>query len=517
MRRILSSTFLLGILFPTATIIADWEGVGYTDLIDRLGGQSNTPNGEGIAVGQVEIANNGCYRANPDASHFTDVDFIYMSGSTCNSSHANTVAKSYFGWPTSIAHGIPLAHFWEVNDFLQNGYLRINLSSSFPPLSPPNDLRVFNHSWIGSFNNSTNDNAVLRRADFAVVRDDTIWVNGVNNGANGQQLQLMSHMYNGIAVGLESGAHASANTSGSVDGGGRQIPHIVVPASQTSWGTPVVGAAAAILMEVEQLGEVPSIWADESAVIKACLLAGANKSTTWTNNPGTGSQRGITGTPLDDVFGVGTLDINRSHLIYTSQEQDGAARVPSRPTIGNTGWDFAFAAQDSSTYYRFTIHEQVDELVFLATWHRLVNSSFSSYSFADVDLELHAVDSDGSLRSLVGDSGLADFESGNVVSESVVDNVEHLHVRGLVAGDYVLELSRKPGGSASSAQVGLAWIIPETEPGSIPGDIDGDGFVNGVDLGLLLGAWGSGDPDADLDGSGFVDGVDLGVLLGNWF
>lgn len=46
-------------------------------------------------------------------------------------------------------------------------------------------------------------------------------------------------------------------------------------------------------------------------------------------------------------------------------------------------------------------------------------------------------------------------------------------------------------------------------------DLDGSGAVDGTDLGLLLGAWGTAGP-GDLDGSGVVDGTDLGVLLGAW-
>lgn len=48
------------------------------------------------------------------------------------------------------------------------------------------------------------------------------------------------------------------------------------------------------------------------------------------------------------------------------------------------------------------------------------------------------------------------------------------------------------------------------------GDINGDGVVDGADLGLLLGAWDTGDPDADLNDDGVVDGADLGLLLGAW-
>lgn len=48
------------------------------------------------------------------------------------------------------------------------------------------------------------------------------------------------------------------------------------------------------------------------------------------------------------------------------------------------------------------------------------------------------------------------------------------------------------------------------------GDIDGDGQVNGADLGILLAAWGTGDRSADLNADGVVNGADLGILLSNW-
>lgn len=47
------------------------------------------------------------------------------------------------------------------------------------------------------------------------------------------------------------------------------------------------------------------------------------------------------------------------------------------------------------------------------------------------------------------------------------------------------------------------------------GDLDGDGQVDGADLGILLSQWG-GTGSADLDGSGEVDGADLGALLAAW-
>lgn len=47
-------------------------------------------------------------------------------------------------------------------------------------------------------------------------------------------------------------------------------------------------------------------------------------------------------------------------------------------------------------------------------------------------------------------------------------------------------------------------------------DLDGDGAVDGTDLGMLLGMWGSTDPEADLNGDGTVGADDLGLLLGAW-
>ena len=57
-------------------------------------------------------------------------------------------------------------------------------------------------------------------------------------------------------------------------------------------------------------------------------------------------------------------------------------------------------------------------------------------------------------------------------------------------------------------------------------DLNQDGVVNGIDLGVLLSNWSipAGSPGcggaapcaADLNGDGFVNGIDLGMLLANW-
>ena len=81
-------------------------------------------------------------------------------------------------------------------------------------------------------------------------------------------------------------------------------------------------------------------------------------------------------------------------------------------------------------------------------------------------------------------------------------------------------------GVALGAIVEIDDILLEP-PDTIPADINGDGVVNGLDLGILLANWSipPGSPGcggapggcpADLNGDGVVDGLDLGILLANW-
>ncbi len=51
-----------------------------------------------------------------------------------------------------------------------------------------------------------------------------------------------------------------------------------------------------------------------------------------------------------------------------------------------------------------------------------------------------------------------------------------------------------------------------------PADLNTDGFVDGLDLGILLGNWNTDVPasEGELNGTPPVDGLDLGILLGAW-
>ena len=115
------------------------------------------------------------------------------------------------------------------------------------------------------------------------------------------------------------------------------------------------------------------------------------------------------------------------------------------------------------------------------------------------------------------------------------------HPNGLIGLDFdaILETYDGAGGGVGIdlASVGLAAIrfvritntgvdstpeidaIADVAPGEdtrLPGDLNADGLVNGIDLGRLLAAWGTKDATADLDGDLIVNGPDLGLLLADW-
>jgi len=71
-----------------------------------------------------------------------------------------------------------------------------------------------------------------------------------------------------------------------------------------------------------------------------------------------------------------------------------------------------------------------------------------------------------------------------------------------------------PNDDDTGTNEGSALLLPAPDAPRLLGDLNGDGVVDGADLGILLGAWGG--PGGDLNGDGTTDGADVGVLLSQW-
>ena len=81
--------------------------------------------------------------------------------------------------------------------------------------------------------------------------------------------------------------------------------------------------------------------------------------------------------------------------------------------------------------------------------------------------------------------------------------------------DYPLEITLDdqvlPGARSSILSL---MISVSLESEGIPGDLNNDGMVDGIDLASLLASWGTA--ENDIDGDGVVGGSDLAVLLAAW-
>ncbi len=71
-------------------------------------------------------------------------------------------------------------------------------------------------------------------------------------------------------------------------------------------------------------------------------------------------------------------------------------------------------------------------------------------------------------------------------------------------------------GMAMAGATATGSPMQVTVRASTPSDYNDDGHVDGSDLAVLLGAWGTVSAEIDLSGDGVVDGADLAILLGAW-
>ncbi|MEM9751800.1 MAG: S8 family serine peptidase [Planctomycetota bacterium] len=432
------------------------ELLDYDDAFERLG--DDMPDGSRVAIGIVE-GDPGAY--GPDLQHpgVRGLPLTLHSGPTQNSPHSVRVLQTLAGRRGLV--GSPKAvGVWSVQDWMTSGYLQLGTPRP-PGLSP--DLgddtpRVWSHSWIGTDPNRAVP--VVRRLDYAVDTQNLVVCVGVNNGKESAVPPMLGSGFNVIAVGVDDGNSSGGFTR--VETEGRCKPDVVAPGNMTSFSTPAVAGLAALLIDyaeaLHDADETTTQQATRPEVIKAAIMAGAQKHHQWAPMPGR---------PLDERLGAGRVNLDASLRIMEGGPIEPNQRI-------NRGKAWAFAELEPRSTHRYTLEVPTDlgEFSVILTWHRRIDGRslvldqgneaqrralwHHAPRMADLDLRLVRIDEAGQM--------LSEF----MVSASRIDNVEHVYLPALPAGRYAVEVFRDASADPAKDEAwtyALAWRLePPRDP-----------------------------------------------------
>ncbi len=253
------------------------------------------------------------------------------TASAQESSHADTVGDIFYGDndtsnPEGVAPGVSKIYNYEADLLRQQHRQRTNT---------PIPAQIVNQSFVADTGDNAEQAEVEQSYDDYAAFNNTLFISGVGNGG---PVSSPGSSYNGIGVAAYGGASSTGPTYD-----GRSKPDITAPASATSFSTPQVAGAAAILLQAADRGDAGAGTesdASDSRVLKALLLNGAVKPQGWTNTPTA---------PLDTRYGAGILNVYNSYMnlqrrrVCQLQPPPPAPSAPSTPapSCPDEGWDFA--------------------------------------------------------------------------------------------------------------------------------------------------------------------------------
>jgi hypothetical protein len=417
-------------------------------------------NGSDIRVAQAEAGldtNNPpmIWEVNPAAVSQPTNLFTYISsgGSSSaytnslgiESSHADAVAGNFYGISGGVATNVAHVDNYEANNFYNS-----IIAATFP--AGIND-RIVNQSFIFNGSSVSDQQTIDSDYDNYAAQYNTLFVSGIGNGG---AVNPPGTCYNGIGV----GAYGGSSSVGPTPDNGRAKPDltapVVAPYNYTSFSTPYVAGAAALLMQAGLRGDGggDTNSAADIRTVKALLLNGAIKPDDWTN---------IAPSPLDFRYGAGVLDVFNSYkqlaggkhgYIVSTTVSAGGAHPPTGAagTVGAlSGWDFntntstSFpSAQDGVKHYYFNVTNSAANSAFTATATLVWNRQQNQTDINNLDLFLY------------------NAANNNLVacSTSLVDNVEHIFVPKLPQGRYDLQVWMSASGIShlnNSESYALAW------------------------------------------------------------
>jgi hypothetical protein len=483
------------------TAFATPSGIGLSALL------SANPNltGAGVNVAQVEASLNQSsssspdeFEVNPTAVNQPQSLFTYVNDqgtqtatytSAEGSSHADTVGNLFYGGVPSgssssygVAPGVASVANYDAGWFGGNN-IGLSENSTTQMLYPTgvqnptvNNAQVINQSFIFSIPSTfttAEQDQYIESVDWAydqyVNTYNTIIVSAVGNDANPSttpyQINPPATAYNSIAVGSYNGLTEDGPTFD-----GRSKPDIVAPGSETSYATPLVSGAAALMVQAGNLSTGYSAttaggWTqsqyDANAVlpqtVKALLMNGAVQPTGWTHTATA---------PLDPRYGAGVLNVNNAYQILAAGRAAATASntstaVMTTPTITQaSGWDVEtldnngpHAVINLSTFvdhYVFTAVAanpgQTDSFKATLVWNAQTNSGTplnTTFSEKQTPIFLE----------------LFNAANGSLVSESIstVDNVQQVDALLTPGNNYDLQVLTSGSNFSSSDVYALAF------------------------------------------------------------
>ena len=472
-----AGAFTAGVALAAAARASTLDQIGLTEL------QSVDPSltGSGITVAQPEADASGANTFEVDPANvgqpqslFTYYDDSGNVTATYNSAegsgHADAVAANFYGVGTGVAPGVQ-----HVDNYSADYFTSVIINNGIPIGDAiVNQSFIFEEEGGAPLTVADQQTEDLIYDDY-VAAYQTIFVSAIGNGG---QVNAPATAYNGIGV----GAYGGQSSTGPTVDNGRSKPDIVAPASYTSFATPLVSGAAALLL---QAGADMPAGATDPRTVKALLLNGAVKPSGWTHTPTA---------PLDVNYGAGVLNVYNSYLQLEAGEQTPS--ISTHEALGGNhpaassaaadplaGWDFrTFSSSSTQDVYKqyvvpTTSYAGSYTLTATLVWERPEEATVTSNPINNLDLFLYDVTQNTTTP----------LDS----SVSTVDNVQELYDVGLTAGDtYDLEVF-KPGGAIGSQGVisnsetyALAYdFVPSLQPANLTWNNAGAGAGRRPDLG----------------------------------
>jgi hypothetical protein len=416
--------------------------------------QTTNVDGSGIRVAQPEgidtstTPGTNTWEVNPatvgqPANLFTYFSSAGMTSTFPNSvgfesGHADSVGGNFYGRTVGVATNVAHVDNFEADYFINTylvsnlmvlGDLVVNQSFTFGPLAAPDQAAV----------DSAYD-------DYAET-NGTIFVSAACNLNISVQVCAPGTAYNCISVGAYANG-AYGNSIGPTIDNGRCKPDITAQSDVTSFSTPQVAGAVALLAQAALRGDGGSDTnaAFDMRTIKALLLNGAVKPAGWTN---------ANSSPLDARYGAGLLNVfnaykqlagGKNYSDATNSIAHGAAHPPAASTntvSSGNAWNLqniaSSATNDTVHHYFFNVSNGIATATLV--WSRQLGQT----NINDLDLFLF------------------NAANSNLVawSTSRVDNVEHIFVPQLAAGRYDLQVLKNGGSNVvSDAETyALAWAF----------------------------------------------------------